>query len=177
VSASRLRVCYFGLAAAVIALDQASKAWAAGRLRPDPAGIDVVPGLVRFVYAENPGIAFSLFDSGASATRWLLSAFSTVAAVAVVAYALRTDARLFRLQVTFALLLGGIVGNLVDRVRTGRVVDFIDVYVSVYHWPTFNVADSAISVGAALLALEMLRGSGHESEPRPAEGGAADGAG
>jgi signal peptidase II len=87
----------------------------------------------------------------------VLAGFSTIAALGVIYYSLRTAPTLYRFQVTLALLLGGIVGNLIDRALTGRVIDFIDVYVSIYHWPTFNVADSAISVGAVLLAYELFR--------------------
>jgi signal peptidase II len=84
-------------------------------------------------------------------------------------FALRSSAGNWRMQTTYACLFAGIVGNLVDRVRTGRVIDFIDVYVGTHHWPTFNVADSAITVGAVLLALEMFRRVQHaEPEPGPA---------
>jgi signal peptidase II len=162
------RAAYIALGLALVALDRWSKAWAAGRLQFGP-DVDVIPGLVRFVYAENPGIAFSLFNSGAQTTRWALAAFSTAAACAVVWFALRSSAGNWRMQTTYACLFAGIVGNLVDRVRTGRVIDFIDVYVGTHHWPTFNVADSAITVGAVLLALEMFRREQHaEPEPGPA---------
>ena len=150
-----LRVLYVAIAAAVLALDFWSKRWAVARLRSGP-DIDVIDGLLRLTYAENPGIAFSFFNSGASVTRWALASFSAVAAVTVVVFALRTSANARRMQTIYALLFAGIVGNLIDRVRTGRVVDFIDVYVSSYHWPTFNVADSAITIGAVLLALELF---------------------
>jgi signal peptidase II len=155
------RLPYIALSVAVLALDQWSKYWAATRLQFGP-DVEVIPGLLRFVYAENPGIAFSLFNSGAQTTRWALAAFSIVAACFVAVLAARASAEDWRLQTTYGLLFAGIVGNLVDRMRTGRVVDFIDAYAGAYHWPTFNVADSAITVGAVLLAVEMLR------EPREA---------
>jgi signal peptidase II len=150
------RLFYAGLALAVLALDQWSKSWAATRLRTGP-DVDVIPGLLRFTYAENPGIAFSFLNSGAQTTRWGLAAFSSLAALVVVGFALRTPAFAWRLQATFAFLFAGIVGNLIDRVQTGRVIDFIDAYVNTHHWPTFNVADSAITVGAVFLALELFR--------------------
>ena len=162
------RAAYLALALALLALDRWSKAWAAGRLQFGP-DVDVIPGLLRFVYAENPGIAFSFFNSGAQTTRWVLAGFSTLAACSVVWFAIRSSAANWRLQATYACLFSGIVGNLVDRVQTGRVIDFIDAYVGSHHWPTFNVADSAISVGAVLLALEMFRRQEHaEPEPGPA---------
>ena len=162
------RAAYIVLSLAVLALDQWSKQWAAARLRFGP-DVEVVDGFLRFVYAENPGIAFSLFNSGAQTTRWVLATFSTAAACFVVWLAARASVDQWRIQTTYALLFAGIVGNLVDRVRTGRVIDFIDVYVSSYHWPTFNVADSAITVGAVVLAIEMLRES-----PEPAEAARED---
>lgn len=150
------RLVYFAVSAALIAVDYASKQWAAARLRTG-AEIDVIPGLLRFVYAENPGIAFSMFNSGAQTTRWLLVAFSSATAIAVVVMALRAMPGDWRSQSICALLFAGIVGNLIDRVTTGRVIDFIDAYIGTAHWPTFNVADSAISIGAVLLALELFR--------------------
>ncbi len=156
------RLVYAAIAAALVLADYASKQWAYGRLRTGP-DIEVIPGLLSFVYAENPGIAFSLFNSGSSTTRWLLVGFSLATAIAVAVAALRTPASDWRSQTICALLFAGIAGNLIDRVQTGRVIDFIDAYVGTSHWPTFNVADSAISVGAVLLALELFR------KPEPAE--------
>ena len=150
------RLIYATVSIALIVIDYASKQWAAARLRTGPE-IDVIPGLLRFVYAENPGIAFSMFNSGSQTTRWLLVAFSSATAVGVAVMALRAMPTDWRSQSICALLFAGIVGNLIDRVTTGRVIDFIDAYVGTSHWPTFNVADSAISVGAVLLALELFR--------------------
>jgi signal peptidase II len=156
------RSAYAALALALVALDRWSKHWAAERLQFGP-DVVVIPGFLRFIYAENPGIAFSLFSSGASVTRWALALFSTAAACLVIWFAVRTSARAWRLQLTFAFLAAGIVGNLLDRARTGRVVDFIDAYAGAHHWPTFNVADSAITIGAVLLALEMFRKPSEDS--------------
>lgn len=164
----RGRVAYGSIALIVLALDQLSKQWAAAALRGQPDRV-LVDGLLRLVYAENPGIAFSFFNSGGEVTRWVLVAVASAAAVVVALYMARTSVRAVRLQVTLALLFGGITGNLVDRIVLGRVIDFIDVYWGVYHWPTFNVADSAISVGACLLAIELLIGE-QQSWAEPAEG-------
>lgn len=160
------RLLYFALAGAIVALDQASKWWAWTTLRGQEE-VDVIDGLLRFVYAENPGIAFSFFNSGATATRWLLVGASALAATVVTIYMLRAEAGARRLQGTLGLLLGGVVGNLVDRTMTGRVIDFIDVYLGTYHWPTFNIADSAISVGAVLLAWEILTADAHRPADAP----------
>ena len=158
----KVRLVYATVSAALIVLDYVSKQWASARLRTGP-DIDVIPGLLRLVYAENPGIAFSMFNSGGQTTRWLLVSFSAATAVGVAVMAMRAMPTDWRTQSICALLFSGIVGNLIDRVQTGRVIDFIDVYVGTSHWPTFNVADSAISVGAVLLALELFR------KPEPAD--------
>jgi signal peptidase II len=163
-----LRAAYAVVSVAVLWLDHWSKQWAAARLRFGP-DLDLIPGFLRFVYAENPGIAFSLFNSGEQTTRWLLACFSTTAACVVTVMAARTDARMWRAHLTYAMLFAGIVGNLVDRVRTGRVVDFIDVYVGTHHWPVFNVADSAITVGAVLLALELMKPAPHRGKSADVE--------
>ena len=155
------RSVYLAISVIVIVLDQVSKWWAWVRLR-DGDVIVLIDGFFRLVYAENPGIAFSFFNSGAAVTRWLLVGASTFAASLVLYYMIRAAASERRMQVTLSLLLGGITGNLIDRILMGRVIDFIDVYVSDYHWPTFNIADSAISVGAVLLAWELFVTERHE---------------
>jgi signal peptidase II len=118
--------------------------------------IPVIDGLFNITYVRNKGAAFS-FLSHAS---WRLPFFIAISAVAAVVIViafnrLRNDQRLA--QVSLAMIFSGAVGNLIDRVRRGEVVDFIDVYWRAYHWPAFNVADSMICVGVALLALDMLR--------------------
>lgn len=152
----RQRLAYAAVSVAIIVLDFVSKQWASARLQTGP-DIEIIPGLLRLIYAENPGIAFSLFNSGAQTTRWLLVSFSAATAIGVAVMAMRAASSDWRSQTICALLFAGIVGNLIDRVQTGRVIDFIDAYVGTAHWPTFNVADSAISVGAVLLAMELFR--------------------
>jgi signal peptidase II len=87
----------------------------------------------------------------------LLSVFTVFAAAVVVTYSVRSSTKNRLLQISLALILGGALGNLYDRISYGYVVDFIEIYVRTYHWPAFNVADSAISVGVVLLALEIFR--------------------
>jgi signal peptidase II len=118
--------------------------------------IPVIDGLFNITYVRNKGAAFS-FLSHAS---WRLPFFIAISAVAAVVIViafnrLRSDQRLA--QVSLAMIFSGAVGNLIDRVRRGEVVDFLDVYWRAHHWPAFNVADSLICVGVALLALDMLR--------------------
>jgi signal peptidase II len=103
-------------------------------------------------------VAFSLFDGDASAWRTSLLLVFALAAVVVVGRILWKVERLDRLSlVGFPLILGGAAGNVFDRVMWGRVTDFLDFYAGDYHWPTFNVADSAIVIGSGLLLIELLR--------------------
>ncbi|QEM67076.1 signal peptidase II [Geobacter sp. FeAm09] len=118
--------------------------------------IPVIDGLFNITYVRNKGAAFS-FLSHAS---WRLPFFIAISAIAAVVIViafnrLRNDQQLA--QVSLAMIFSGAVGNLVDRVRLGEVIDFLDVYWKAHHWPAFNVADSLICVGVALLALDMLR--------------------
>jgi len=150
-------VIFWGGAAAVLALDQVSKAWALTTLAPGPPtsplrpspSIAIVPGCLRLEYAENTGAAFSLLQHHPG----LLTATACLLAVAVLLWSafLPPHERLSRLSL--GLIFGGAVGNLVDRFRFGYVVDFIVAYWRSYAWPTFNVADSAICTGIGLFFL------------------------
>jgi signal peptidase II len=143
---------WFALAAAVIAADQLTKAAMLARFAPGE-----VLGLTPFfnlVLTFNRGVAFSfLLDAPA----WLLIVFAVVAAGIVSVLLVRSAGKPV-LCTGLGLILGGALGNVIDRVRIGRVVDFLDFYVSGWHWPAFNVADSAISVGAVLLILDGFLG-------------------
>ncbi len=120
--------------------------------------VPVIDGLFNITYVRNTGVAFGIFSSISSpAKSLLLSVFTAFAAVVVVTYSVRSPARNRLLQVALALILGGALGNLYDRIAYGYVVDFLEFYVRTYHWPSFNVADSAISIGVLLLALEIIR--------------------
>ncbi|OYT70714.1 MAG: signal peptidase II [Chloracidobacterium sp. CP2_5A] len=141
-------------AGGLIALDQLSKAWAYWSLRPTEMPVRVIPGFFRLRYAENPGIAFSLFDSGTPAMRMTLLGIAVCAALGASFYLWRTPAERRLLRVTLTCLLGGILGNAIDRVVHGAVIDFLDFYWGAWHFPTFNIADSCITVGAILLALD-----------------------
>ena len=150
------KVKYFMLALIVLIADQVSKAWATDKLLPVDT-IEVIPNFFRFTYARNRGVAFSLFADSKYEIKWVLAAISFLAAIGVAYYLIRLATNNLRLNISLSLLLAGIVGNLIDRVRLGEVVDFIDFHwYEKYTWPTFNIADAAICVGAALLALEML---------------------
>jgi signal peptidase II len=148
------RVGYLVCALGLYLTDQASKAWAVKSVRLKD--YTVVRGALDFVYAENRGIAFGQLQEGGSFGRWFFVVLAGAAASAVLFYFFRTPRNDDRILGACALLLAGILGNLTDRVRLGYVVDFILVHAGQYNWPTFNVADASISIGALLLAYDMV---------------------
>jgi signal peptidase II len=165
-SKSRLgwRAGYLVAALGVYLMDQASKAWAVRRVRFED--LTVIRGLLDFAYAENPGIAFGQLQEGGAFGRWFFVVLAGAAAVAVLFYFLRTPRNDDRILGACALLLAGILGNLTDRVRLGFVIDFILLHAGSYHWPTFNVADASITLGALLLAYDFIFSS-RRSAPEP----------
>jgi signal peptidase II len=144
---------YLFITALVIAFDQLTKYWVSIRLR-DADEIEVIPGFLKLSYTENPGIAFGMLNNGN--VKWLLVAVSIAAILVVIYYMKRTPISNTLLLWSLSLLAAGISGNLIDRFRLGRVIDFILVYYKHYQWPVFNVADTAITIGAALMAIEMF---------------------
>ncbi len=138
----------------VLVLDQVTKYLVEKHIRMYEA-ITVVPGFFNLTHVRNRGAAFSLLSGAPAVFRSVFFITITLIAVAVIAVLIRkTHERL--LVVAFSLIAGGAVGNVIDRIRYGEVVDFIQWYVRSYSWPSFNIADSAISVGVALLAIDML---------------------
>ena len=136
-------------------VDQTTKAWALRALR---FGDDrtIIRGFVDLIYTENRGIAFGQLQEGGAFGRWFFVVLAIAAAVAVLYYFLRTTRNDDRVLGACALLLAGITGNLTDRVRMGYVIDFIVMHAGSYHWPTFNVADASITIGALLLAYDLV---------------------
>lgn len=145
------------ISALIIVADRFTKTLVSSRIAIGDA-ITVIPGFLRITHWLNEGAAFSLFADSASpnAVRWGLIAFSAIAAVAVLVALIRLGSRISLTTVALALVLGGAIGNLHDRIRYGSVVDFIEVHIFGYHWPDFNVADSCIVIGACLLLLDSL---------------------
>jgi signal peptidase II len=141
----------------VVSLDRWSKTWIIHHLEIGQA-IPVIPKVFRITHVLNDGAAFSLFADSATPehVRWGLIAFSTIAALAVLVALIKLGRSFTLTTVALALVLGGAVGNDYDRIRFASVVDFLEVHVIHYHWPDFNVADSAIVVGACLLFLDAL---------------------
>jgi signal peptidase II len=118
----------------------------------------VIPHVFAISHVENPGAAFSLFNDSSSPerVRWLLLIFSLVAAIAVLIALVKLGRRVTATSVGLALILGGALGNAYDRLRFGYVIDFLEVHIIHYHWPDFNVADSAIVVGGILLLYDAM---------------------
>lgn len=149
------KLAYLAASGGVFMIDQASKAWANVRLRFD-GDIAVIPGFFNFAYAQNTGVAFSMFDDHGDAGRWGLSAVAVIAGILVIYFFWRTPRSDDRILSALCLLLAGIVGNVVDRVRLGYVIDFLDLQFGSWHYPTFNVADMAIVIGAGILMLDLF---------------------
>jgi len=146
------------LSALVVAADRLTKSWVAAHVRMGGA-IPVIPRVLRITHWTNEGAAFSMFANTASPhlVRMCLIAFTLVAAAAVLTGMILLGSRITTTTVALALILGGAIGNVHDRIVYGSVVDFIEVHIVHYHWPDFNVADSSIVIGACLLFLDSLR--------------------
>lgn len=154
-----------GLAALVVALDQATKYLVFAGLQPPFGGITVTP-FFNIVAVWNPGVSFGLFATGSPWTPLALTGLA-LAVAGVLTWWLR-QARGWRLITSLGLLIGGALGNALDRALYGAVMDFLDVNWGGYHWPAFNIADAAITVGAGLLLWDAL--SGEAKSPKPREG-------
>ncbi len=154
---SRVKGRFLLLSLVILVLDQWSKWWIEQTF-PYPSSKVIIPGLLNLTHVRNTGVAFGLLPAHGELTGTLMLAGMGLVALGVVGYYFRRtpDHDLFLLT-ALSLILGGAVGNLIDRLAAGAVTDFVDVYVGVHHWPAFNVADSAISVGIVFLALDSLR--------------------
>ena len=159
----RRSLAYLALMSAVVVLDQLTKALVVRSLGLHDY-VPLVDGLLSLSHVRNHGAAFGLLsDWNLPYQSLLLSALSLTALGAITAYFLRLPASARLPRVALALVLGGAAGNVIDRLRLGYVVDFVHVYWREYQWPDFNVADSAISIGVALLVIDIL--TSPETEP------------
>jgi signal peptidase II len=146
------------VAGTIIILDQLTKLLIL-HFMPLYTTVAMVPGLFNLVHVRNTGAAFSMLAGAHSVWRQTLFVGVTLFVVAILLFAyakMRSEERWTR--TAYALIIGGALGNLVDRLRLGEVIDFLDFYVGAYHWPAFNLADSAITVGALMLVGSLLRG-------------------
>jgi len=145
------------ISALVIIADRGTKTWVSLHI-PLGGAIPVIPRVLRITHWTNEGAAFSLFADTASphAVRWVLITFTLIAAIVILVVLFRLGNRFTLTTVALALILGGALGNVHDRIVYGSVIDFIEVHIFTYHWPDFNVADSSVVTGACLLLLDSM---------------------
>src|SRR2546423_15525093 len=153
VGASAGKVKYLIITALVMALDQFTKYVVSTRMQEGDE-IDLIRNFFAISYTKNPGMVFGMLNSGN--LRWVFVVISVLAVLVVLGYLMRTNAANRLLLWSLALLAAGICGNLIDRVRIGGVIDFFLVHYKEHQFPVFNVADTAISIGAALMAIELF---------------------
>lgn len=150
-------IIFFVTLAAVVLLDQFFKAYIAATMRLHES-IPIIEGYFNITYVKNPGAAFGFLANSAPEFRSLFLISVTVIAIVLILYFIsKNTAKEVFLTFSLSLILGGAVGNLIDRIRFGAVTDYLDFYISSYHWPAFNVADAAISLGALILVVEIFR--------------------
>lgn len=145
---------WFILSIAVVIADQASKYWVGVSLIPYKP-VPVIP-MLNITLAYNTGAAFSFLSGAGDWHRWFFAGFSLLVSILLIIWLFRTPVQDRIQSAGLSLILGGAVGNLIDRGLQGYVIDFIDVYYEHHHFATFNLADSAICIGAALLVLDLL---------------------
>jgi signal peptidase II len=163
--ALRARLPLIGIASVIVVLDQLTK-WLVNRSMSLHESRSLVDGVLSLTYVQNRGAAFGLLSSADLPYQALIfSVVGVLALAAIVAYSLQMPVDNRLPQLGLALITGGAVGNLIDRATLGYVIDFIHVYWRQHDWPMFNVADSAISTGVALLVLDILRSPGEAPEP------------
>jgi signal peptidase II len=157
------------ISAFIVIADRWTKTWVGHHIRIGGA-IPVIDHVLRITHWTNEGAAFSLFADSASphTVRWALIVFTLLAAIAVLIALVRLGNRITLATIALALILGGAIGNVHDRIAYGSVVDFIEVHIFSYHWPDFNVADSAVVTGACLLFLDSLLPKRREQENKGA---------
>lgn len=153
---------FLAIAGIVILLDQLTKGWIIATLRLHE-GFSVIDGFFNIIHVRNPGAAFGFMAGASPAFRSVFFIVITLVAILLILHYLRhtlrqTGTEKLPLVFSLSLILAGAVGNLIDRVRFGEVVDFLDVYVGSTHWPAFNVADASISTGATLLVIALFVG-------------------
>ena len=150
------RLRWIWLSLAIVFFDRLTKAWIETQTT-DSWRHEVIHNFIYLVHSKNPGIAFSLFAGSASPVLRILLIVGAVAIIAVIAWLLVGGRNLSTLNAAgLALLLGGATGNVTDRIIHGGVTDFLEVFLGSYRWPAFNVADSAITIGAIFLIFDVL---------------------
>lgn len=165
------KATYLLLSLAVVVADQWSK-WLVERYLPLHRPMEIIPGLLNFTHVKNTGVAFGMFAANGSSTGTaVLTILGLIALTVVGVYFWHTSKQDTLMLTSLSLILGGAVGNLMDRIAAGSVTDFVDAYLGTYHWHTFNVADSAITIGICLMALEILLGGKEPKKEAASAGG------
>jgi signal peptidase II len=153
------------LALVVFALDQATKYWLYQYLVVEGVRAVTILPFFNLVTVWNYGVSFGMFSTGVASTAWIFSLVAMAISIALGVWLWRSDRLL--LTAALGLIIGGAMGNIVDRLRFGAVFDFLDFHAFGWHWPAFNVADSAISIGVAVLFVDSLFGDGERSKKNP----------
>ena len=144
------------IAALVVLLDQLTKWWILERIMLPPRVIEIT-SFFNLVLTWNRGVSFGMFNTDSRLNVWLLPLVAVIIIVMLVAWLMRADR--FTLAAALGAVVGGAIGNLIDRVRFGAVADFLDVHAFGYHWPAFNIADAAITIGVAVLIFDSVFGA------------------
>jgi signal peptidase II len=152
------------LSAAIIVADFLTKLWALSALKYMQS-VEVVPGFWNWTLVHNTGAAFSFLANAGGWQQWLFSALALVISTVCIVMLKRTERSAWQTALPLALIVGGALGNLIDRIRFGYVVDFVHWYWNGFHWPVFNLADSAISIAAVLLIVSSF--TGHDKKATP----------
>ena len=163
-----MRNKYYLLSLLIVALDHVSKWIVSVRLPNHP--VELIPGYLRLSYVCNSGVAFGFFNGDTSVWRpYILGAMAVAALVAIFLYGRHMPPNRLLLQIALAITMGGILGNFIDRIFRGYVIDFIEFHIhESFYWPNFNIADSAITIGIALLLIDTVRDSAVEESAAPA---------
>ncbi|WP_416307573.1 signal peptidase II [Neptunicella sp. SCSIO 80796] len=146
----------------MLVIDQASKQWVIASMDLYES-ISIIP-MFSITYVQNHGAAFSFLSTEGGWQRWFFTAIALVVSVLILYWLKQCKVKQKLVPAAFALVLSGALGNVYDRLHYGYVIDFLDVYYQQWHWPTFNIADSAIFVGAVLLIFDALRNNGMKDE-------------
>ncbi len=166
-----MRNKYYLISLLILILDHVSK-WIVQATLASGRSIDIIPGYLSLSLVHNTGVAFGLFDEMESAWKpYVLSGLAIVAVAAILIYSTRMPGDRKLLQLALSIIMGGILGNFADRIFRGYVVDFIEFHIQEsFYWPNFNVADSAISIGIALLLIDTVKNPATEEiseQPSP----------
>jgi len=157
---------FIGLALSVLLLDQISKWLAINHLEPNQI-LSIIPGFFNLVFVKNRGMAFGILSQSRSGLSYYFLIATTILAIGVILFFSYWAKRKEKwLTIGLSLILGGAIGNLIDRVRLGYVIDFLDFFLKGYHWPAFNVADSGVTAGTFWLLIHIIVGKNlKEDEP------------